>query len=87
MRKGKLTKEKNFLKNSIDWERFSSGNQVCITVRAYLDAQDKKTFCGIAEDNNYHTAFQRGFATIEEAFAWAENQVDYKKGIIKSGGA
>jgi len=87
MRKGRLTKEKNFLKNSIDWERFSSGNQVCITVRAYLDAQDRKTFCGIAEDNNYHTAFKRGFATIEEAFAWAENHVDYKKGIIKSGGA
>jgi hypothetical protein len=87
MRKGRLTKDKNYLKNSIDWERFSSSQGKWIKTQAYLDAHDKKTFCGKTEDNNYHTAFQRGFATIEEAFAWAESQVDYKKGVIKSGGA
>ena len=83
MRKGKLVKEKNYPKNSIDWERVSSDNDGWIETRAYLDARDMKTFAGIAEcsDRNQY-AFKRDFTTIEEAFEWAESQVDYKRGII-----
>jgi hypothetical protein len=84
MRKGRLVKYKNYSNNSIDWERFSSGNGCWIEVRAYLDARDMKTFAATAESSDRnHDTFKRGFATIEEAFEWAESQVDYKKGIIK----
>ncbi|MEE9302276.1 MAG: hypothetical protein V3U84_00685 [Thiotrichaceae bacterium] len=84
MRKGRLEKTKNYPKNSVDWERFSFRNGVAIKTRAYLDAHDMTTYCGIAEDNNYHTSFKRGFKTIEEAFEWADNKVDYKTGTIRA---
>lgn len=87
MRKGKLIKEKNYPKNSVDWERLSSNNDAWIEVQAYLDARDMKTFAGIAESSDRERyAFRRGFPTIEKAFEWAENQVDYKQGIIKHSG-
>lgn len=88
MRKGKLVKEKNLSKNSVDWERLSIGEDGVgrmsnISVKAYLDAHDMKTFCGLAEKNgNEEIAFGRGFPTIERAFAWAESRVDYKRGIV-----
>ena len=85
MRKGRLTKELNRSKGSIDWERFSSGRGGWIKVSAYLDARDMKTYAGLAEGNDYQSAFRRGFPTIEAAFEWAEAQVDYKKGTVKGG--
>jgi hypothetical protein len=78
MRKGKLEKEYNHLTDNIDWKRFSSGKSCCITVRGYLDAHTKDNYIGIAEDNNYHLVIKRGFKTCEEAFQWADNQVNYK---------
>ena len=82
MRKGKLVKEKNDLKNSIDWERFSQSGEKWITTKAYLNAHDMKTFVGLVEGNGYQYAIKSHFHTIEEAFEWAESQVDYKKGLI-----
>ena len=85
MRRGKLTKEFNYLKNSYDWERYSRDNRNCwISVKAYLNAHDLKTFVGLVEGNlegtlpNNTFAIKFDFQTIEEAFVWAEAQVDYK---------
>lgn len=90
MRKGRLQKTRNYPKNSIDWERFSSGDGINIHVSAYLDAHDMKTFCSIVEMNAIDTtrdimAFETDFSTIEEAFAWAESHVDYKNNLVRKG--
>lgn len=88
MRKGRLRKEKNYTKNSIDWSRYSyDGKENWIETQAYLDAHNMKTYCGLAEGNSgkKRYSFQRGFTSLEEAFEWAESQVDYKTGKVKEG--
>lgn len=75
-------KSPNLPKKSIDWERFSSGDQGWVSTKAYLDAHNPKTYVGLAEDNGYGYAIKFGFPTIEGAFAWAEKQVDYKLGKV-----
>ena len=88
MRKGKLVKKMNYSKNCIEYERLSTGKGIWVETSAYLNAHDMKTFVGKVEgsDSNLNWQSNRlhaikfGFATIEEAFEWAENQFDYKTG-------
>jgi hypothetical protein len=83
MKKGRLTKEPNLLKHSIDWERFSSADGMWIKVNAYLDAHDMRTFVGLVELDNYRGyKLKFNFNTIEEAFNWAESQVSYRTGKL-----
>ncbi len=83
MRKGRLIKEPNLTKNSIDWERFSSGRGGWITTKAYLSAHDMKTFVGLVEASDYKFSdIKFGFRTIEEAFEWADGRVDYKNVVL-----
>lgn len=81
--KGEIEIIYNHLKKCYEVERNSTTDTSCITVQAYLDAHDMKTYVGLAEDNNYHSAIKFGFPDILSAFVWADNQVSYYKGIIK----
>jgi hypothetical protein len=81
--KGEIKITYNHPKQCYEIERFSTFPTCCITVRAYLDAHDMKTFVGIAEDNHYHSVLKFGFKDILSAFVWADNQVSYYKGTIK----
>jgi hypothetical protein len=83
MRRGKLIKTINYPKNSIDWDRHSNGSGTWAKVSAYLDAHDMKTYVGLVELDNYRGhRIKFGFTTIEEAFKWADAQVDYKNDAL-----
>ena len=81
--KGDIEIKYNHLRQCYEMERFTITDDSCITVRAYLNAHDLKTYVGRAEDNNYHSSIKFGFTDILSAFVWADNQVSYYKGIIK----
>jgi hypothetical protein len=94
MRKGRLEKQKHN-DGTIYWERDTfipnhlrdCPNLCCNHIKTigYTNAHDKITFVGLVETSTTHyLKIKFGFETIEEAFQWADNHVDYKHNRFKT---